>query len=426
MKGNLSGRTPRGPRAVALLAPVLAVVLALSACSGDQQSGAVTLTWYASNESGGPFQAIAETCSQQSGGAYDIRVELLPKDADQQRELLVRRLAAGDPSVDLMVMDVIWVPEFASARWVADWPTDVAQQATEGRLPTAIQSATFEGRLWAAPLTGNAQMLWYREDLVPQPPETWDQMLDQAAQLGPNGVIYSQGARYEGLTAFFNSLLESAGGKILSDDGKQVSLEEGPTKRALELMRRYAGGPAAPAGLSTAKEDDARLGFESGTGAFQLNYGFVYASAQKKKPDLAANMGTARWPGVTPGQPSKVTYGGFNLGVGAFSRHRQQAFAAAACLSDEAQQKAITMKAGLPPTAASLYDDPEVEKELPFGDVLRDSLAGASLRPLTHAYNDISLSIQRTLHPMSDIDPERDYPRLRDAVDRAINSRGLI
>src|SRR5262245_13350161 len=115
------------------LAAVL-ITATIAACSSSDSAGGVQLTWYASNESGGPFQEIAKRCSDQSGGAYHIRVELLPKDADQQRELLVRRLAADDPSVDLMVMDVIWVPEFASAGWVLPWPDDVASKVTEHRL----------------------------------------------------------------------------------------------------------------------------------------------------------------------------------------------------------------------------------------------------------------------------------------------------
>ena len=427
MDGSAASRRQRRRRRWPIVAELCAVaLLAAAACSGGSGGGPVTLVWYASNESGGPFQAIAERCASESGGAYEIKVELLPKDADQQRELLVRRLAAEDPSVDLMVMDVIWVPEFASARWVAPWPDDVARRVTDGRLPPAVRSATFQGRVWAAPLNGNAQLLWYRKDLVPTPPATWDELLTQSRALGPQGTIQTQGARYEGLTVLFNSLLTSAGGHLVSDDGSQVVLEEGPTKQALAVLRDFGTSAAAPPGLSTAKEDDARLGYEAGSSAFELNYGFIYASASKKKPELAAQTGWARWPGVVPGRPSTVTYGGFNLGVGAFTAHPKEAFAAATCIASDASQKQATLTSGLPPTAQALYDDPEIRHQLPFADELRTAMGEASVRPLTPAYNDISLAIQRTLHPIAGIDPDRDYPRLREAVERAITSKGLI
>jgi multiple sugar transport system substrate-binding protein len=67
-----------------------------------------------------------------------------------------------------------------------------------------------------------------------------------------------------------------------------------------------------------------------------------------------------------------------------------------------------------------------VREKLPYADLLRATLADASLRPLTPAYNDISLALQRELHPMRDIDPDKDVDRLRDAVERALESKGLL
>lgn len=432
----MTARPPGGPRGRPshpslrrIASGLCALVLVLVGCSSGDESGSVQLTWYASDESGQPFAAVAERCTEESGGRYSIDLALLPKDADQQRELLVRRLAAEDSSVDLMVMDVIWVPEFASAGWILPWDDAAAAIATEGRLPSSVESATFEDRVWASPFTGNVQLLWYRTDRSPDAPATWDEMLDRAEQIraeGGGGLVQGQGARYEGLVVLFNSLLESAGGHILNEDGTEPSLEEEPTRRALEIMRRWGTSSAAPAGLSTAREDDARLAFESGDSAFEVNYPFVWASAQEKAPDIAPAMAYARWPGVVDGQPSAPTYGGFNIGVGAFTKHRAEAFAAAACITSDASQKQIQSLSGLPPTAQALYDDPEIRAELPYADVLRESLAGASLRPLTPAYNDISLALQRVLHPMGDVDPEKDVERLRDAVDRALESRGLL
>jgi multiple sugar transport system substrate-binding protein len=41
-------------------------------------------------------------------------------------------------------------------------------------------------------------------------------------------------------------------------------------------------------------------------------------------------------------------------------------------------------------------------------------------------YSDVSLAISHTLHPMRNIDPERDVHRLRAAIERALNSEGLL
>ncbi|MDX6719219.1 MAG: trehalose/maltose transport system substrate-binding protein, partial [Solirubrobacteraceae bacterium] len=75
------------------------VVLAVGACGGGVGGGArATLTWFIFNEPSGAPQRIAERCSRESHGAYRIRFEYLPSQADQQREQLVRRLGAQDSS----------------------------------------------------------------------------------------------------------------------------------------------------------------------------------------------------------------------------------------------------------------------------------------------------------------------------------------
>jgi multiple sugar transport system substrate-binding protein len=396
------------------------------ACGGDDEgAGPPELTWYTYDEPGGSFHEAADRCSEASEGRYRIEVAVLPNNADQQREQLVRRLAARDGSIDLVSMDVIWTAEFAEAGWILPWEGELAAAASDGRLDGAVASATYQERLWAAPFTGNAQLLWYRTDRSPEAPATWDDMLAAAEDIGDDGTIEAQGARYEGLTVLFNSLLASAGGSILTDEGK-VSLEEEPTRRALEVMRALGRSPAAMPSLSTTREDDGRLGFESGRSAFMVNYPFVFPSAQENAPDIAEVMAWAPWPSVTEGEPAHVTYGGFNLGVGAFGDHSELAFEAAACIADEDGQRAAAIKGGLTPTSEALYDDPEVREAFPYADAMRDTLDIAAQRPQSPVYADISLAVQRTLHPMRGIDPAGDVERLREKVQDALDSKGLL
>jgi len=392
-------------------------LLLLSGCGGDEPA-VPTLRWYVGEEGSGAFQVASRRCAQASNGAFRIEIAPLPADADQQREQLVRRLAAGDRDIDIIGMDVIWTAEFAQAGWILPWSGAAAAQAREGRLAAPLESATYRGQLWAAPFTTNAQLLWYRTDRVSAPPKTWDQMIDMAQALGDQGTIQAQGERYEGLTVFFISLLASAGGAL--------PLEDAPTYRALAIMKRFATSRAADRALSTSREDQARLAFETGNSSFMINYSFVWASARRNAPQVAAHMGWARWPAVIAGKPSRVTVGGLDLAVSVHSRHPQLAFQAAACLTARAQQRLAAERGGLPPTIEALYDDPDLRKAMPFGEVLRETLRDAVQRPQTPLYNDISLAISRTLHPLRDIEPERDVPALRKRITRAQRSEGLL
>jgi multiple sugar transport system substrate-binding protein len=393
-------------------------LLLLCGCEGANEA-VPTLRWYVAEEGSGAFETAARRCAEGSNGAYRIELAPLPADADQQREQLVRRLAARDRDIDIIGMDVIWTPEFAQAGWILPWEGEAAAQARAGRLAAPLQSATYKGELWAVPFTTNAQLLWYRTDRVRSPPKTWDEMIDMAEALGVQGTIQAQGERYEGLTVFFVSLLASAGGDVLS-------LEDAPLNRALTIMKRFATSKAADRALATSREDQARLAFESGNSSFMINYSFVWASARRNAPQVAAHMGWARWPAALAGKPSRVTVGGLNLGVSAHSRYPQLAFQAAACIASKDNQRLAAEHGGLPPSIEALFDEPALKKAMPFGDVLRETLRDAVQRPQTPLSNDISLAISRTLHPLRDIQPERDAPALRKSIARALRSEGLL
>ncbi|MEN8166379.1 MAG: ABC transporter substrate-binding protein [Pseudomonadota bacterium] len=404
---------------------LLALVLSILVACAEQAQETPRLRWYVFNERSGAFEQAARRCTQAAQGRYQIEFTALPADADQQREQLVRRLAAGDADIDIIGMDVIWTAEFAKAGWLLPWREAAANRLLEGRLASAIDSASYHQRLWAVPFTTNTQLLWYRTDRVDSPPKTWDELIGLAEQLGELGTIQAQGERYEGLTVFFVSLLASVGGSVLEPDGRTVSLEDGPTRQALSVMRQLANSSAADPALATAREDQARLAFETGESSFMLNYTFVWPSAQANAPEVAGHMGWARWPAVIEGQPSRVSIGGINLGIGAYSRHPELAFEAAECIASESNQRLAATLGGMPPTIEALYDDKEIRETFPFAEQLRETLRDAISRPRTPLYADISLAISHILHPMREIDPAKDSERLRNAVRRALRSEGL-
>ncbi|MGR9107005.1 MAG: extracellular solute-binding protein, partial [Gammaproteobacteria bacterium] len=229
---------------------------ALSGCSPNGNEGVPNLKWYVFSERSGAFLEAARRCGEASKGKYTITLTALPLDADQQREQLARRLASGDPDIDIIGMDVVWTAEFAEAAWILPWQGPLAERASRDRLAAPLASARYRGRLWAVPFTSNAQLLWYRKDRFPTPPETWEELVDLAETLNVRGAIQVQGQRYEGLTVFFVSLLASAGGRVLDASGKNVVLATEPTLKALGILKRIAGSRASDPSLSTMREDE--------------------------------------------------------------------------------------------------------------------------------------------------------------------------
>ena len=463
----------RAWRATAVGLTVLTAASAVSACGSGSDNRTVSLYTPASETA--TFTAVAKRCNEELGGKFRIRQFSLPKGADDQRLQLARRLTGNDRTLDIMALDVVWTAEFAEAGWALPLSDDPAGQAesdaSTDTLQGPLETAKWQGRLFAAPVTTNTQMLWYRPDLVSPPPATWDQMVEEANRLHAEGKpswIALQAKQYEGLVVWFNSLLESAGGRVLSEDGKTVTLIDTPehraaTVRALGIIKAVATAPGADPSVTQTDEGTARLALEQGNAALEVNWPFVFASMLEnatkggvpflplnENPELAGSIndaGTftptdeqfqvaldasrrvfafAPYPGVTPGQPARVTLGGLNLAVAATTRRPAEAFEAVRCIRNEGNQRYTSIEGGLPAVRASLYSDPEFQKKYPQYAIIRDQLTNAAVRPATPNYQSMSTRISATLAPITQIDPERTADELAVQVQKAIDGIGLI
>ena len=246
-----------------------------------------------------------------------------------------------------------------------------------------------------------------------------------AERLGENGTIQVQGKQAEGLVVWFTSLLYSAGGRVLESQDRAALGP--PAERAIEIMRRVASSSAADPSLPNNAEDEGRIAFQDGGSTFMVNYPFVLPSAKEEAPEVARQMGVARYPDVEGGGPSSPPLGGINLAVGSYSEHPDQAFEAATCLRRPANQLLATELGGLPPTQEALYTTPQVEEAYPgFAPLMLESIKSAQPRPTTPAYSDISLAIRKGLHPPVDLDPVQDAQALKDKVQQAIEAEGVI
>ena len=396
VKGGLTGL------AAALVAGVIA------GCGGS--SGPPTLSWYIFPEPSGSFAHAAQVCSQASGGKYKIALNTLPTDADGQRQELVRRLAAKDSSIDIIGMDVTYTPEFAEAGWLRPWVGANRLAASKGMLPGPLATATWKGTIFGMPDNSNTQLLWYRKDLVPNPPTTWAQMIQDAVKLAKEGkphYIEVQGKQYEGLTVWFNTLVASQGGSILKGP---TTVSVGPTaQKAATIIHDVATSPGADPSLSNSDEGTARLAFESGSAAFELNYPFVYPSIQADDPKLAKQMGWTYYPSVNPGKRGQ----GDDRRVQPRRLELLEVPAVRLCgdqVPDRYRptRRSTRSRAACRPRSAALYNDPALAKPYPFKALIAKQLATAGIRPQTPAYADVTIAIQKALSP-----PSIDRPHVR-------------
>jgi multiple sugar transport system substrate-binding protein len=415
-----------------LAAAATGVVLAsaaLAACgSAGASTGAVSLSFYFYPDSSGATQTALSNCSKQSDGKYTISYQQLPAASDAQRQQLVRRLAAHDDTIDIMGLDVTWESEFAQAGWIEPWTGANKAQAENGTLKPALDTAIWKNTLYAVPDNSNTQLLWYNSALVPNPPKTWAQMIADAERLAKEGkphYIEIQGAQYEGATVWFNTMVASAGGSILNPDATKVTLGA-PAVKALSIMKELASSPAADPSLDVQMENQNRLAMEAGTAAFELNYPFVYPAMKLDNPKLFKTFKWALYPEVTPGVPAKVTIGGTDLAVSAYSQHKALAFQAALCIRDKQNQIIGANVGGVPPTITSLYNNKALFADYPFHADILQALQNASVRPKTPVYQVVSIDISHLISPPSGISPASTEKSMSGQLNNALLSKGLV
>jgi len=121
-----------------------------------------------------------------------------------------------------------------------------------------------------------------------------------------------------------------------------------------------------------------------------------------------------------------VTIGGIDLAVSAYSTHQALAFQAALCLRDAQNQLINATVNGVPPTIASLYNDPKMFPDYPFHADILQALENASVRPKTPVYQVVSISISHLVSPPAGINPSGTVTSMTNQINNALQSKGLV
>ncbi len=418
-----------GRRAVVLLVVVLVAAACTSGSKGPSTD--TELVWaIGAIEAGedGPAQAVAKLWNDSHPDGPRVRVEALPDSADEQRQLMAIELNAGLPGLDILSLDVVWTGEFAESGWLVDLE-DVRKDIEEVSLGAPFQSATWKGRLWAAPFTSGAGILYYRADLVTDPPpETWDELLQvgMAAAAGRPEIepFVGQGAQYEGMVVnFLEYFWAAGGGEMFDEDGREVRFEPEAAVRAIEFMHRARTDGFYARDFSSMTEQDALEQFREGNAVFMRNWPYAYDLLDEEDSKLTENqVGIVALPGLKGHGPASAL-GGQNLAV---SRYAKDVGAAKEFVkfasTDERVQKRLR-ELSRAPTMASAYRG--LDKDEPVMALLAEVLPHAKARPPTPNWASISDEIQQQVFPAytADRPAEVAVEAIRAFLERSLRER---
>ncbi|MEU8221164.1 extracellular solute-binding protein [Kribbella sp. NPDC048915] len=324
-------RISRGVR----LAVALGMLATAAACGGGSGSGGsddkVELTLL-SHYSDGPSKEGLDKMIQQwnkENPKIQVKAQVVKFD-DLLTTMTVRQ--TGGRGADIVSAYGLWGGQLMKANVVAKVPDDVAAKIKAEYSPAALGAVTTGDSLLGYPTELNTYVLFYNKKIlaaagITKPPTSWAELADAAKKTVKRDA--KGNIQVEGLSLIqdgdnksvhpFLSLLDSADGKFLGEDGTaQFDQEQG--KAALKFESDLAAAKATNPSISPIKQ------FRSGGVAMAIQAGWWIGSLKTQMKDkYASEVGVAAIPGPTPGSKGSLAYG-FFMGVNERSKHPDEAW----------------------------------------------------------------------------------------------------
>ncbi len=393
--------TLRRKSGTVLAATTLLTAVALTACAdeGDTDSAAPAvdnadgrgpITFAMGTNDTDKLIPIIEAWNEENP---DERVDLreLPGEADAQRETLVQSLQAGNSDYDVMALDVIWTADFAANQYLAPLEGEL-EVDTSGLLEATVDSATYNGTLYALPQNTNGQLLFRNTEIIPEEPGNWAELLEScvAADEADVDCLTLQLSQYEGLTVNTVGFMEGWGGSVLDEDG-DVTVDSEEARAGLQaLVDAYSDGTISAASTA-ATEEQTNLAFVEGRTAYAINWPYMYSNAEGAASEIAGNVEVS--PLVGEDGVGVSTLGGYNNGININSENKATARDFIEFIVNEDNQMSFA-EAAFPPVLAAIYDDEDLVEQHPYLPALKISLENAAPRPVSPFYPAISKAVQ--------------------------------
>jgi len=377
----------------------------------------------------GDIVAWADSFSRGTG----IRVNPIFVEYEDRYNLILESAAHTVPELDLILVDLIWVADFAEKGIIDPLPQGVERAVRDGIVPKIWSAFTWRQKLWALPFHIDFQMLYTNMDdlaLIGEKtaPRTLEEMVRMARKAKAQGVlkypIFDSWKQQEVLTCEFTWLVGAFGGSLVQGDGT-VNCTSPAARRALGFMcDLLADGLANPYSLES-EENFVSEVFLAGDCMFTTNWGFMIRLLSKND-----QPGIGRWR-VSPipvsasvssdGSGTSSICGFEGLAVLRRSPHKEAAWRFARSLaSPDFQARHLEFM----PVWKEVWDREEARKLDPFLAIKQRQIDGLQYRPAHPKYRRISGILQhwisQALHRQ--ISPAEALAQAQAQIDEVVGS----
>ncbi|MDR2646355.1 MAG: ABC transporter substrate-binding protein [Holosporaceae bacterium] len=329
---------------------------------------------------------------EKTGHQHKVEIIILPHSSNECFALYKQWLSAESFDVDILLMDVAWISIFI--RYLAD----LGEYYKLGEIGVgdyfdAIRQNIYSGeKMVALPLFADCGIIYYRADLLKKygktVPSTWQGLYEIAEYIQTEerkiherkGMFFGyvfQAKAFEMLTCNVAEVINSFGGSIVKNRVAVMDSEE--SLKAILFLARCLERISCRSVLNYT-EEDARGMFQSGNAVFMRSWPYAWSLLNDPSTMVAGKVGVMAVPSGVSGGKSSGVLGGWSITLSKYSKHKSIAADLMKFLAGKEQQRQRS-KYSYMPTFRSLYQDPYVQSNIPFSDILYHSLQNAVSRP---------------------------------------------
>jgi multiple sugar transport system substrate-binding protein len=333
----------------------------------------------------------------------DVQLRLSVMPALELHKAKLQLAAQAGRLPDIASIDSFWMPLFLAGGYLQPLNDDWPEEDRRDFLPFTISTLSdASGRVFGLWHETDCRVLFYRKDLVPAPPRTWDELIDVASRIARErhiaGYLYNAG-RWEATVFDHLAMFWGQGGELVDAEGRPIFGEPPHRERMLrlfEFLRETVQSGASPTSVLASND------YQQLTAAATAGDVAMFLGGNWQLNDLRAGLSArefANWD-MAPipqanGAAASTGTGGWVWVV--FARDRDRRRAAVEFIRDvERRDHAarISMATGHLPARRSVYRDyPFFSRDRwyqRFGEMLRYGRA----RPLVAVYPAISQALQ--------------------------------
>ena len=245
-----------------------------------------------------PLYSRFEDFEEQEGVDVEVAATLPHPELNERIE---EEFGSGEASYDLISTHIKYAP--SQVRWLSPLDEDLDDEHLRHFSPLTLELARINGSLYGVPRMLDVKLLFYRTDLLSEPPASWEELLEEAVRLRSEetyGFVFP--GKESGLFGHFFELHAMAGGRMFENEGPpRPHLNDEAGRWALGLLKDLYE-KAAPEETPEWHYDEVAACFRDGKAAMSTDWPGGFYTYQEEGSAVADRFGVALYPEGSAGR----------------------------------------------------------------------------------------------------------------------------